>query len=700
EWSLGGAFGGKRDLGDGWRAGGLVNFFYSRDVSGFDDGINDRRERLLPGLPFQPEVIQGDEEVGVGPGSDISTALFDIRENSEQLQWGGLATAGIENELNRLTLTGIFTRTVESTARVAINTRGKEEFYPGYDPTDPDDPGNDGLDNLSTSPYSRVDTLEFQERDIYSLQLAGEHTLPVQETTLDSGWTFQRPTVDWTASYNRATLDEPDRRSFSAEWLPLFQGPSAPGVWQPLPPAALITLPNLSRRFRSTDEESLQGALNASIPFERSGGLAGALSTGLFVDRLDRSFNQDSYVTESQPSPVGGLNFDEPFSALFPSLGTPIVDGSIGASGETPFDIDVDYDGNIDITAGYVMVDLPVSDPLTVVFGARVVETEIGVFLEPENDAFFFQAQPDESGAVGQVPFDESNSVASSNEFNILPSASFTYEIDPSWTLRGAFSQTVARQTFQEISPILQQEFVGGPIFIGNADLGQAEISNYDLRVDFEPYQGGLVSVSVFYKDITDPIEYIQRNAGFAFTVPVNFPEGELFGTEFEVRQDLAKASKRLEGFKTGGSLTILNGQVTIPDADQAQSAQLPVGVVRSTRDLTQTPEYLLNVFLTFDYARTGTQASLFYTVKGDTLVAGASTQSSFIPDIYEREFDTLNFTLSQRLADGVQLSFAAKNLTNPLIQEVYRSPEIGGDVLRSSFTRGIDFSLGLSFTF
>jgi hypothetical protein len=47
-----------------------------------------------------------------------------------------------------------------------------------------------------------------------------------------------------------------------------------------------------------------------------------------------------------------------------------------------------------------------------------------------------------------------------------------------------------------------------------------------------------------------------------------------------------------------------------------------------------------------------------------------------------------------------VKLGFQAKNLTNPTIEEVYRSPYIDGDVTKTSYTKGIEFSLGLSLTF
>jgi hypothetical protein len=106
---------------------------------------------------------------------------------------------------------------------------------------------------------------------------------------------------------------------------------------------------------------------------------------------------------------------------------------------------------------------------------------------------------------------------------------------------------------------------------------------------------------------------------------------------------------------------------------------------------------------LTYDFERTGTQFALFYTVQGDTLQAGAGvSDNTFIPDVYSTEYGTLNLSLTQRLGKHFKLQFQVKNLLDPEIEEVYRSKYIGSDVLKTSYTKGIDFSIGLSaeFTF
>jgi hypothetical protein len=87
--------------------------------------------------------------------------------------------------------------------------------------------------------------------------------------------------------------------------------------------------------------------------------------------------------------------------------------------------------------------------------------------------------------------------------------------------------------------------------------------------------------------------------------------------------------------------------------------------------------------------------------VQGDTLREGAGVDAgNFVPNVYALEYGTLNMGITQKIGPYVKLSFQAKNLTNPSIQEVYRSEYIGEDVLKTSFTRGIDYSVGVSANF
>ena len=281
----------------------------------------------------------------------------------------------------------------------------------------------------------------------------------------------------------------------------------------------------------------------------------------------------------------------------------------------------------------------------------------------------------------------------------MLPALTAIVTPVPEVTVRASYTETVARQTFKELTPILQQEFLGGPIFIGNPELEMSQLRNYDLRVDYTPYEGGLVSASIFRKDIEDPIEYVQRLASFNFTTARNYPRGRLTGFEFETRQDLGYFLDDLEGLKVGANATFLNTRVDLP-ADERAGFQLPsIQAPIKSRDMTSAPDSIYNLSLTYDIPTTGTKLGLFYTLTGDTLLAGAGeADGNFVPSVYAKEFDNLNFTASQAIGEYLNLKFQAKNLTNPSIDTVYRSRYIGRDVKNTSFTRGIDFSLSITF--
>jgi TonB-dependent receptor len=304
-------------------------------------------------------------------------------------------------------------------------------------------------------------------------------------------------------------------------------------------------------------------------------------------------------------------------------------------------------------------------------------------------------------GASGPVKLNPGDADVSFRQNDILPSIAFEFRPFDPITLRGSYSETVARQTFKELTPIKQQDYLGGDVFVGNPDLGMSALKNYDLRIDWTPYDGGLLSASYFYKDVQDPIEYVQRNAGFTYTTPVNYPEGKLSGWELEIRQQMGHFWDDWDGFSLGANATFINSEVTLPDDESAEFNQPNIMAPMSKRDMTNAPEYLYNIFATYNLRKQGlpgTELGLFYTVRGDTLVAGAGqSNGNYIPNVYETEYGTLNFFLSHKLSENWKLKFQAKNLLDPDIETVYRSKYIGSDVTKTSYRKGREFLVSLT---
>ncbi len=686
KWSV--AAGGKHEIGNGVRVGGYASYFYERDSSFFDNGIDDSFWVIHPGDPLTPETNQGTPMDG-----DFKTALFDVTQGEELVQWGGLGTFGLESENHALGLTSLYTQTTEDVATLAEDTRGKEHFFPGYDPNDPMGEGNN-TNNLHAAPYLRLETLNYSERTSGTVQLNGRHTLPIGEFGIDNCATFRTLELDWLAAYSTADLNQPDKRQFGALWLPRAFNPGfppdvppffTPAIWLPYKPSANFTLGNFQRIFKTIDEDSNQYIVNLRLPFEQWTGNEGYIKTGLFDDHVERSFNQDTFSNFNDNSSYQA-DFDDPWSKVFPDQNHPITEALV----------DVDYKGDQKIEAGYAMMDLPLCSFLSVTGGARFESTDISIVNDPEADSTWFPP-----GATGPIDLLPGDGDVTFKQDDLLPAIGLEARPTQQLTFRASYSETVARQTFKELSPILQQEFLGGAIFIGNPDLKMSSLKNYDLRLDYSPYSGGLVSVSWFKKDIEDPIEYVQRLANFTFTTPRNYPHGELTGYEFDVRQRMGQFWDAAEGLSVGANATFINSEVTLP-ADEAEGFEQPnIQVSLDSRDMTNAPDHLYNLYMTYDVVPTAMQLAIFYTVQGDTLVAGAAQSlGNFVPSIYAKEVETLNVSVSQKLGKYFTLQLQGKNLTNPRIETVYRSDETGSDVTKTSFTRGVEYAISLSVEF
>ena len=101
-----------------------------------------------------------------------------------------------------------------------------------------------------------------------------------------------------------------------------------------------------------------------------------------------------------------------------------------------------------------------------------------------------------------------------------------------------------------------------------------------------------------------------------------------------------------------GGNATFIDSEVTLPESERENLAN--AGVETTTRDMLGAPEYLYNIYLTYDYERLDSQIGLFYTVKGDTLAVGAGNRNGhYVPDVYATEFGTLNLSVSKKTREA-----------------------------------------------
>lgn len=298
----------KHNFTENIKVGGLTNVFYKRDSEFHDDGVDNKLwlDNNDPNTILTPEY--GNPDGPPNPpvpavGEDFKTSLFDMSEGSEEVKWGILTAVGMETENHTLSVLNMHTQVTEDKALLAEDTRGKEYYFPGYDPDNPFHLGN-APENQSAAPYLRTESIKYTERTTDTLQISGEHIIPIQEIGFKDYFSFLSPEISWTFAKSSSDLEEPDERQFGSIWHAPSYNPGNPtfgidpsldpGFYAPFKPAANILLGNLSRTWEDISEESEQYFVDLKIPFKQWSGDTGYFKFGILDDDVDRKFEQDS----------------------------------------------------------------------------------------------------------------------------------------------------------------------------------------------------------------------------------------------------------------------------------------------------------------------------------------------------------------------------------------------------------------------
>ena len=510
--------------------------------------------------------------------------------------------------------------------------------------------------------------LQFTERQIQSLQLAGKHHL--------GGLRDLR--AEWSASASSSTQEEPDLRFFTNNYVtknrPLrdengavlrdendkvIRGPVTDYSISP----SIYPLP--TRYFRDLDESNREFQLNLNWPFKQWQGINSHFKTGFLVLDKQRTFRERRYEFDQDD-----IDYDGQPATFFEAEKVGLTSRAgrqyrFGSYVQDATQLSSNFDGDQQIYAGYAMLELPLHTQLRLVGGARLEATRIDV------------ASQDRTKTAGRLA-----------ENDLLPSLNAVWEIRPGMNVRASYGRTLARPTFRELAPFASFSFVGGFTFIGNAALERTLIDNYDLRWEHFGSPGELYAVSAFYKDFKNPIERVilTVNGEVQFQ---NVAAAQVSGVEFEGRHGLGFLLP--EHFHAGGNLSLVRSKVAI-DSTELKLRQALDPQADRERSLQGQSPFLLNLNLSYDNFATGATAGIYYNLFGRRL---AEVSLGGTPDVFEERRGTLDCTFSQQWHE-YKIKLSAKNLLNSSFAKAYRYQ--GNDYIASQYYKGRSFSIAVSY--
>ena len=489
------------------------------------------------------------------------------------------------------------------------------------------------------------------QRSLYSGQLEGEHILS------RSGIKFK-----WSGNFAYNNKSQPDFRT--AQYVK--SSSDATGDYE-------MDDDDTRRFFSSLKDYTTGGNASLAIPFNMGGQKQsfkiGGSSTVRFRDFNARVFRYRPASTNTD----NAIAYDQAF-----------LPGNINANGlyldEQTQNTDK-YFGVSALNAGFAMFDNKIGDKLRVIWGLRA--------------EFFEQFLSSRDLALKRV-------VINTEKWDFLPSLNLTYSLNNKNQLRASASKTVARPEFREIAPFqfFDYEQIWG--VSGETNLKRTSIINGDLRYEFYPRPGEILSAGVLVKDFSNPIELRMDPGSNGDRWLFNYANADkafLYGAEVEIRKNLDFISEKLSNLTFIGNLTILDSKVTLT-TEQASGVKTNVD-----RPLYGQSPYLINGG--FQYTNDTWNATVLYNRIGPRLyLVGDPTGAGFY-DIYEKPRNVLDLQLSKKVfnskgewkltvSDLLNNKFAFYD--NPSSKAGYNYAE--GDRINYAYTPGTTITVGFTYDF
>lgn len=271
---------------------------------------------------------------------------------------------------------------------------------------------------------------------------------------------------------------------------------------------------------------------------------------------------------------------------------------------------------------------------------------------------------------------------------DIYPSVSITY-LGSLWAetfqLRFGASKTAVRPDLREITDAIYIDPVTDEQVKGNANVRPSEINNFDLRAEWFFDNGDSLTLSAFYKDITDPIEFFQAATSDTNELReiVNAESGEITGFEIEGMKNLAFLGGVMDSFFVQGNITLQDSELVA-----GREADAPTNPVR---EMSGASEYVVNMLVGFDSPDGKHAATLGYSVFGERLYLAGRNGA---PDAFEQPFHSLDLTYSWYPTEEITLKAKIQNLLDEVV-EIERS-----DVIIFEEKPGRSFALSAQYKF
>ena len=492
------------------------------------------------------------------------------------------------------------------------------------------------LQTKAGSPNNRNARLERQRTMDFTL--GGEHL-------------FGKLSMDWNASYARASEERPNERYLGYELKKQNFDIDLSDIRRPYASAQAgstlilnnnFSLQELTEQQEDIVEKDLKFSMNFKLPLVK-GFYSNQLRFGAkVVDKSkdkdlefydyepvdEKAFNSNSFSNTSEQNRNGYMPGEKYKAGTFISKeyvgGLDLNNSSLFNKTENLEELAGEYKARETVTAGYLRFDQNFGKKLSAMVGLRLENTHLKyngrkLTLNDDGDPESLTVTPDVKDSY----------------LNILPSVLLKYNVNEDFKIRGSFTETLSRPKYSALIPNVNINNKDSELTLGNPELTPPTSFNFDLSADYYFKSVGLVSIGIYYKDINDFIvtqtvrgyEY-EGNSYDKFMQPRNAGDANLLGVEVGYQRDFGFIAPTLKCVGFYGTYTYTHSKVNnfnFTGRENEKDLKLP-----------GSPEHTANASLYFE--KGGLNVRLSYNFASDFI--DEMGESAF----YDRYYDKVNY--------------------------------------------------------
>lgn len=458
----------------------------------------------------------------------------------------------------------------------------------------------------------------YRSRTTYNGQLTGKHT-------------FTSDALDWSIGYAYANRHLPDRRRY------LIDDALESGVY------ALSTGNDISREWTQLDEHILSLGVNDKHHF-KFGNFEPNLQVGAYGEYRSREYQTRNFIYNWNVS-------DNNMPSDFRHSDIPTLLSSEANMGYDKLylleekQMRNNYRGHNTLGAGYLALSLP--------FGKLGIHA--GVRFE-HNDMELISNSRD---------YEKSESSRHYKTDDVFPSLNTTYKISDQHQVRLSYGRSINRPEFREVSSSVYYDFDLASNVLGNTELKNCYVDNLDLRYEWYPSRGELISLAVFYKHFDSPIEWTYTVAGGTDLIYSykNAKSANNYGVELDIRKNLGFIGLKDFSWSFNGALI-------------KSKVQFEKGAKEEDRPMQGQSPYLINTGIFYKNAPLKMDIALLYNRIGKRIIGVGRSEGSTgddsnsrVPHSYEMPRNTIDFSLAKKFGEHLELKLNVRDL---LAEKIY----------------------------